>query len=617
MSAQLGISLEVLGLGPVRDDISISDDAKSGFICRYIDGVSIAESGIHINHELPENVSLLQMEEANGEWLGVFENRETKQIAVCSDPFGYQVVFYTFLGSGKERKALVSASAAGMAALLRKYGVSVDPDWTHIVGNFVSERPWTKTIASDRTNLNGVSVLGPGEILLLGDDYCGVTSSALFSTPSSEYRELLESGIARGIAQIEAASKLPLEHREIRLSGGRDSRIMVAMLIASGLGNQFTVSSVNPATWPSVRSRPGLERDLAISAKILKRYGLSWSKARSGVRTRLTFEEAINAWQTPFSNKNFELRTGAIHFLPDEWALELRGGAGETFRGFRVVRGLLDRLNVTETTSVREGVEMLADHLYGKRNLPNGIGEDLSKRLLELFDYLGTENLAEGLHRRFAVYRNRAHFGHLRDSASKRSLPLLPLSQPEFVQARNLLSYEEQVAGVIAYDIVDLLVPELNHLEFDDGPWDSDKLCGRAEVDGARFDIDISAELRAYEAVQKRDKKTLSASPVRRNGLAGFDARTSVLDTLSNAIEEIGGLPGADLNFPTSLRSTLMTKVREGNRNPNLMLAKALGVLDMTTSGQLPNSLIFDFGENRLSALECGAPCLRPVIQSS
>ena len=616
MSAQLGISLEALGLGPVRSDVSLSEGAKRNFVCRHIDGVSVSKDGIHIGQRMPENLSLLQMEEANGEWFGVFENSETGQIAVCSDPFGYQVIFYTFLGEGADRKALVSASAAGMAALLRKYGVPVDPDWTHIVGNFVSERPWTKTIASNRTNLSGVRILCPGEILVLGKDFCGVSPSSLFSTPSNEYGELLRRGIERGISQIEAASKLPIEHREIRLSGGRDSRIMAAMLIASGLGDQFTVTSVNPATWPSVRSRPGLERDLVVSAKIANRYGFNWSRARSGVRTRLTFEEAVNAWQTPFSNKNFELRTGAIHFMPDEWALELRGGAGETFRGFRVVRGLLDRLDVSQSTSVAEGVEMLADHLYGRRNLPNGIGGELSTRLVDLFEYLGTDNLAEGLHRRFAVYRNRAHFGHLRDSASKRSLPLLPLSQPEFVQARNLLSYEEQVAGIIAYDIVDQLVPELNHLEFDDGPWDSDQLCGRPRVDMSKFDVDVSTELRAYEDAQKRDKKILSASPVRRNDVPSFEARGSILDALTNAIEEIGGLPGADRNFPAPLRSTLVTKVREGNRNPNLMFAKALGVLDLTTSGQLPNSLIFDFGDNGLRALECGAPRIRSVVKS-
>lgn len=616
MPAQLGISIEIHGVGPVQDGVSLSDDVKRNFVCKHIDGVSISATGVQTGREMEGCANLLEMAEANGEWLGVFENPRTKQIAVCSDPFGYQVVFYTFFGDGGNRRALISASATGMAALLRKHSVPVDPDWTHIVGNFVSERPWTKTIASNKTNVRGVRVLAPGEVLVLGEDFCGVTSSSFFSTPKIEYRELLQRGIERGISQIEAASKLPLDHREIRLSGGRDSRIMVAMLIASGLSDQFTVTSVNPATWPSVKSRPGLERDLAISAKIARRYGFNWSKARSGVRTRLTFEEAISAWQTPFSNKNFELRTGNIHFLPDEWALELRGGAGETFRGFRVVRGLLDRLNVSEMTSVGEGVETLADHLYGKRKLPNGIGGELSGRLLELFEYLGTEDLAEGLHRRFAVYRNRAHFGHLRDSASKRSLPLLPLSQPEFVQARSLLSYEEQVAGIIAYDIVELLVPELNHLEFDDGPWDSKQLCGRPSVDVEKFDMDISAELRAYEAAQKRNKKVLSASPVKRDGVAGFDAKASVLETLTNAIEEIGGLPDADRNFPKGLRATLVSKVREGSRNSNLMLAKALGVLDLTTSGQLPNSVVFDFGENRLKALECGAPHIRRVIDS-
>lgn len=616
MPAQLGISIEVYGVGSVQDYVSLTDDVKRKFVCKHIDGVSISATGVHTGREMPSCANLLQMAEANGEWMGVFENQETKQIAVCSDPFGYQVVFYTFFGNGANRRALVSASATGMAALLRKHGVPVDPDWTHIVGNFVSERPWTKTIGSDKTNLSGVRVLAPGEVLVLGKDFCGVTSSSFFSTPKIEYQKLLQRGIERGISQIEAASKLPLEHREIRLSGGRDSRIMVAMLIASGLSDRFTVTSVNPSTWPSVKSRPGLERDLAISAKIAQRYGFSWSKARSGVRTRLTFEESVSAWQTPFSNKNFELRTGSIHFLPDEWSLELRGGAGETFRGFRVVRGLLDRLNVSDQTSVGQGVETLADHLYGKRNLPNGIGDELSERLVELFEYLGTDNLAEGLHRRFAVYRNRAHFGHLRDSASKRSLPLLPLSQPEFVQARSLLSYEEQIAGIIAYDIVELLVPELNNLEFDDGPWDAKQLCGRPSVDVGKFDVDISAELRAYEATQKRNKKTLSASPVRRDGVVAFDAKASMLGTLTNAIEEIGGLPGADESFPKALRSTLVSKVRDGSRNSNLMLAKALGVLDLTRSGQLPNSFVFDFGENRLSALECGAPLIRRVIQS-
>lgn len=615
MAAQLGVSIEVLGIGPFRTDIAFDEALKGEFSCRHIDGILIGEDTCLIDQDVQQGKTLLDIEKSNGEWLGIFENPRTGQIAVCSDPFGYQTIFYTIFGDAEDRVALLSASAAGMAALLRKYQVPVDPDWTHIVGNLVSERPWTKTMSSNRTNLNGVRVLAPGEILILGADFSGVTKSDFFEAQSNSYTHLLQKGINRAISQIESASRLPVNQREIRLSGGRDSRIMMAMLVASGMADQFTITAVNPATWPSVRSRPGLERDLQISAKMASRYGLSWSKARPGVRTRLTFDEAVAAWQTPFSNKNFELRTGAIHFMPDSWALELRGGAGETFRGFRVVSGLLNRLDVSKDTSVDEGVEALADHLYGRRNLPNGIGANLSLRLAELFDHLGTDNLAEGLHRRFAVYRNRAHFGHIRDSASKRSLPILPLSQPEFVEARNFLSYEEQVSGVIAYDIVDLLVPELNNLEFDDGPWRTDQLYGRPRVDISRFDLDVSAALQAYEAGQKRDKKILKQSEVRRGNIGKFDPATCISEMVIDAIDELRGFPGAELNFPQALGETLKNKVLDGSRNPNMMLAKALGVLDLSRTGQRPNSIVIPLGgdaiRHRLRTLESGPPVIR------
>lgn len=615
MIAQFGACIEIHGVGPFKSGFELDEIGKANFRCRHLDGMLVGEDRCLINQDLPGNYSLVDLEHDSGEWLGVFENPEANQIAICADQFGYQAVFYAVVGEGRDRTALISASAGGMAALFRKFDVPINPDWVHIVGNFVSERPWTKTMASHRTNLTDVRVLAPGEVLVFGGDASGVTKSDFFDTPRTEYEDLLQRGVSRAIGQIETVSNLPLDRREIRLSGGRDSRIIAAMLVASGMAHHFTITSVNPATWRSVKSRPGLERDLQISAKIAKRYGLSWSEPRGGTRTRLTFEEALSAWQTPFSNKNLELRAGAIHFMPDESALELRGGAGETFRGFRVVSGMLERLEVTEHTSVSEGVEALAKHLYGQRALPNEIGPQLSGRLIELFDNLGTKNLAEGLHRRFAAYRNRAHFGHLRDSASKRSIPFLPLSQPEFVEARNLLSYEERVSGIIAYDIIDLLVPELNQLEFDDGPWQPDQLCGRREVDISKFDIDVGPELAAYSGVQERIEETLAASPVRRKKVGGFDAKSCIIETIEEALFELSDLPGAELNFPPSLRSTLLEKVQTGKRNPNLMLAKALGVLDLSRSDHNPSALVITLGSERmlyrLKSLESGPPLRR------
>ena len=609
MTSQIGLNIEVHGVGDWDENISVN---RSDFVCERFDGIAYGTNSVSVGGSLNVLPSLEDAENTNGEWVGVFRKANSGDIAIASDPFGYQLIFYTLIrDSHGTNVALASASAAGMAALLRKYQVPIEPDWTHIVGNFVSERPWTRTLGSFRTNLANVRVLSPGEALVLGKDRCGVLPSTLFETPDRPYEDLLDRGIESALKQIEAASQLPLKNREIRLSGGRDSRMILAMLVASGKAKEFRVVSVNPKTFRSKSSRPGLQRDLELSATMAKRYGMQWSTPKVGTRTRLTFNEGIEGWQSHFSNKNFELRPSSIHFMPDEWLLELRGGAGETFRGFKAVRTILNTITPSPNSTIFEQAGHLANYLYGKRNLPGTIGSDLEKRLVELFLHLGSDDFAEGLHRRFANYRNRAHFGHIRDSATKRSLTLLPLSQVDFVRARGLLSEEEQFAGVIAHDIVERLVPELNDLPFDDGPWDHSALFGRRAPSPSTWLDDPAPLLKEYNELQIQEKDVIASALIKRRNNPRFDARKEMLLRLQESLNMISELPNADRNFPISFQRTLMQKVESGSRNLNMMLAKALGITDLIFTSEFPNSYVTSPSNNQgftamLSALESG-----------
>lgn len=557
-------------------------DDPSTFTLTRLNGFFTSEKTSIVSDGLstvkPE-ISFGEGKSAIGEWLGVFSDNRNRYL-ISADPFGYQPVYYRFLPIAQT--LLIGTSPQALANAARKSGEANAPDWSQLLGALGTTHAWSITMQSNQSFEANTKVLLPGQHIQVKDASWHVSSSAFF-TPEDDYDALLDKGIARAIHQIRAASTLNVDQKQINLSGGKDSRMVLALLEASGVIDEFSVTTMNPKTWIPVSSRPALFQDLYVSNHLRTLYKLDWTKPFRQEYVPLSFEASLNEWQNYRQHRNFKFRASNHMYVQDGINIELRGAAGETFRGFKAVAGLMAKNSFQNSRKTLDrDIELLTEHLYGDGVLSDGQRNAVFENIRSLFSELGAETIQEGLHRRYTVFRNGSHFGHGRHSMSHGQIPILPLSQPEFVQASQLLSPGQRDAGQVAFDIIERVNPTLNEITFDGGFWTESLLSQKRRADVASIETE-SPFLERFFALDEAAIETRLAS--KRNNMQhkgnprAFDARFETINRIKQTLHELHELSRSTASEALNLKG-FQRELLQGLESKKLPPAVVLAKLD-------------------------------------
>jgi hypothetical protein len=166
------------------------------------------------------------------------------------------------------------------------------------------------------TSLRGVHVLQPGAILRLdrGTPSWDLAPSPLAAPPSSApIPDVAVAVVEEGAEALRAALSLPTGRRVFELTGGKDSRFLLAIAIHADLQHELEFETVGPPQLPDVK----------VAASLAEHLGLRHQARFVGLRPPLPYGEMarrfvdrtiglVNAWDATHPAPADELRIGGI-----------------------------------------------------------------------------------------------------------------------------------------------------------------------------------------------------------------------------------------------------------------------------------------------------------------
>lgn len=565
------IVIDGVGQGFVRASASLRAALQARFLSGWVTSPAYVGE-IHGNLE-NHSVSLNDTRDWAGEWFGLFTDG-SGTAAITSDYFGYGQVFYT-LGHGSRpgtRSLLAARTLRALLTAMSQRGMRPMLDDAVLVPHLASGSNLFATRASHRTLAREVFVLPYGAMLICGTDGLAIVDRPQVTSTGSDSGSALE--WSSKVLDRTASLGLPLQ---LNLSGGKDSRAVLGLLLANGLSSKAQVHTSGGATAQPAATREILDADLRLSATLVERYDLKW-------QDRSPFEELVignrrylEYWQDYRSGSSFEYR-GHRSMIRSEPLVEITGIGGELLRSYT---GAPYRSNYPgwwakagkTSESVRTDLALLFDVLVRPDDIEEAIHSAARDAFIESFDLGATGDVISQIDRSYLEYRNRAHAGvHAYRSVQGQNL-VYPLASPYLVAFSEKLAESRPTAseeGLALFEIIEALEPDLNQLPYASPPWPN-HFSPRSNFDWSA--VDPSGALR---------RRSIVGNPPRRTRLAegdDFSLRNRLFQTA--AVLESQNVDGGTLRRAARL-------AQRSSRLENVVLAVMESALDVLEVRDVP-----------------------------
>ncbi|WP_162259106.1 hypothetical protein [Oerskovia sp. Root22] len=471
-----------------------------------------------------------------GEWYGVFRLKGANQIAVGADHFGYAQLFYsefpdpTATGS---RTVLVSPSFRGILAARRLQGQTNKLRFDIALPSLISTNNIFRTRASDESFADGVFVLGNNDLLVLDENGFGVIERPA-AVESNDYDALIGAGIDRAVGVIQSSieSGKPVQ---FSLSGGKDSRAVLGLLVAAGAERDVHTWTQIPSG-PVSASQEIFSRDFVTASRLVQRFDLRWWAPEPSDASRVSFEDDLSYWQNYRSNGSFEFVAHETVARPVE-RIGFVGIGGELVRsylgaGYRTsLPGWWSKAGKVDD-SVERDLRSLFRAICPSWLIGRELYESSEASFVRAFSLEDGQDVIAQIDASYLAYRNRCHAG---TAAFQRPLGpsiVYPLAQPEFVAANRLLERVDREDGRVLFDILERTMPDLNALPFVSPPWTD-----RFATTGSK------SSWSGYSGALRRDElraSKLGSSIAPPRVVTGAPRRAFVLDGGERAFENLG-----------------------------------------------------------------------------
>ncbi|AHG65833.1 hypothetical protein [Advenella mimigardefordensis] len=315
----------------------------------------------------------------------------------------------------------------------------------------------------------------------------GVSSIEKFEIDASEidYDAQLEKGLAASRNRTAAFNRVfANSFKKLFMSGGKDSRATLAVLM-SVLGNKdFYVHSIDPKK-VSDNIKDHVQKDLSIANKISLMFGLKFCELEPELpvrKTPINFEESLSDWQNDFSNVRFNFQPAYYSYAYDDaqYKVQFRGAGGEIYRGYW--SEVFKRYETTykkiqdDSTTVREDAGVIFNALVPGNIIPAQIYNSAKAIFADTVATMPGNAFLQKIDQHYNFLRHRFHFAHGNRGLRLGELMYLPLIDRHFYQASLCLTHSQKTSGKLVFDIVDRINPYLNLIEYDSSAWSQDQL---------------------------------------------------------------------------------------------------------------------------------------------
>jgi len=426
-------------------------------------------SSMH-SDSLPSPCTVGEIADSSGEWTAIAEdqNGDFSRYLVFSDYAGYAPIFYSLVPG---KAVVLSGSFSGAVQGIRAFGSNT----TLNLGNYltlITGRARTfETLIASETMANEIHILRPGEAISIDHQTVKIIDRDLLSPAAtrSNYDDVLTASVeytSNTIANVLSKNMdaVPL----ITLTGGVDSRLVLALLSTTEYLSAFRVWSIDPRKRKDPNQRRVFTADVEISNQIRKCYGLSWMSDWKREKVSASLMETLARHQSYYSNYFFQYYTAKHIQLEKDPIFTLRGGGGEILRGSSNARVSNNRYDeYVAAGGELEDVNWAAGHLLERSFLTNELRPISEDYLAKQLSSENPSSLREKLDTYYKDHRNRAHFGHHRMSEGKKDRILQVLSNPYMQRLVDLADYDYASKNGIVLDLFNSTEPDLRKFPFE------------------------------------------------------------------------------------------------------------------------------------------------------
>ncbi|MEE1650716.1 hypothetical protein V1260_07905 [Brachybacterium sp. J144] len=480
----------------------------------------------------PSSVQLVDLARGTGEWMAILRSgADNGDFMIMSDYFGFGRVHYAIVSSRAHpgRSTLIAGlTQRGVLSELGKRGLSTgEVNWDVALPHLVSNVALFRTRSSDRTFSSGIQVLPRKSAIVAGRSGVGILDRPEPLLDDLDYDTLIERGI-EGMVEDSKAALVGAERRTFSLSGGRDSRALMAVFAAGGIADDLEV--VSDRSTAIGASGEVFRRDLELASKMVDRYGLDWKVSGNGVAVPATFQEVLDDTLDSRANEVFEISPRAS-LVEQKNEVSFMGMGGEYYRsyigaGYKAGFPLWWNRAFGTPDRSREDLASLFEHLVKDARIPADFYVSAQNSFVNSMSIV-QGGVIDQLEYSFDEYRSRAHAGNVEWMRVGGTRTLYPLARPEFEAASAMLNAHDYSNGRVIFDIIEKADSDLNALPLEAKPWPEDF---RSEGNVGIWEV-ASAE-RANE--KYHDQKNLALTQeVRRRSIPTFD-----FDRL--AVERVG-----------------------------------------------------------------------------
>jgi hypothetical protein len=279
------------------------------------------------------------------------------------------------------------------------------------------------------------------------------------------------------------------------LTGGLDSRLVLAALVDQGLEHQFAYYTVGPRGTRDRDIAEGIERSLGLTPTEF-----------SGVRSA-TFDSPVDASVAALVRTGGMTRQGPSGFEEETSNVVLGGGHGELARSFYASRA--PSFDPASYDRDQLALQIFGNSIAGSYDESRSVlKKDARNRFLDRFDLFlrsASQKVQYPDYVLDSLYihaRNRNHIGLIQLSTSEFSHRVDPLYSLAGAKLAQSVPVAARSAGLLLFDMLDRLAPRLLEFAFDSPKFGDDVWNVRRRPTPREFSGDLKPALASPGAAQ-------------------------------------------------------------------------------------------------------------------
>ncbi|MBF7051765.1 hypothetical protein IOC61_00275 [Halomonas sp. KAO] len=492
---------------------------------------------------------------------------------IKTDPIGYYTLYYSVFNSWNESFLLLSNDFLSLREALPRISGSGKLDYDAWYPILASQHNVFSNNFSDHTSDSRIKLLQPFHSIIYKNGTVSLSrqNDLCHFDDYSSYLFFLEKGVQQVCENLYSTVSNNGSDTELYLSGGKDSRVCLALALKSLGKESFSCQTSIPKFG---ENRPGVEKDVLsddykISCYIAEKENLKLNKNLPLVKYYLNnnfYHQLMESWK---SNAYFQgYSANASISVNLSQVNQIWGGSGEMLRATKYFSSLSKKATFGNSkVSVEDDACLMFDTIVNPSRAPSQHGRS-KEFFVSKFLQLDGATIQQKLDSLFMLNRNVFHSGKHRQKLSQKTNIFLPFADINFLKASRCLPYKNHELRILHGDII-----KLSRQNLSDYPYTGD-----SEVDGLFPEREIS-KLIAGDTKRKEKAEKLNLRDNHEQPFYDY-----AIEYVDNALEKVSD----ELDVSDKLISYIKNKMRRKDRVSLTVLSKVSSVVPPFGRSEFP-----------------------------